>query len=339
MPDLRFFRPRGPFALSDLADRIGAKPPAPQDRELLIHNIGTLQLAECGELSLFCDPRYLAALRETRASAIVTTHALKHHVPEGSALLFATEPRLAFARAGHLLYPPPAVVPGIAAGAQIDPTASIGNDAQIDAGVVIGRNAAIGQRCHLGCNVVLGEGVRLGDDCRVGAQTAISHAVIGDRVTIASCVSIGGQGFGFVAGANGMLRMLHVGCVIIGADVEIGANCAIDRGAAGDTVIGAGTMLDNLVQIGHNVRLGQHCVLSGQVGIAGSTVLGDGVMVGGQTAISDHLTIGSGARIAGKSGVMRDVAPGEKVGGYPALPLRQWHRQTLGLLQLFGRRP
>ncbi len=131
--------------------------------------------------------------------------------------------------------------------------------------------------------------------------------------------------------------MLQLGRVVIEDDVEIGANCAIDRGATGDTVIGAGTVIDNLVQIGHNVRLGRNCVLCGQVGIAGSTEIGDGVMIGGQSAISDHLTIGAGARIAGKSGVMRDVAKGEAVGGYPAVPLRQWHKQNAALLRLFRR--
>jgi UDP-3-O-[3-hydroxymyristoyl] glucosamine N-acyltransferase len=185
---------------------------------------------------------------------------------------------------------------------------------------------------------VLGEGVMLGDDCRIGANTTISHALLGARVEVATSVSIGGQGFGFVPGPKGLVRMLQLGRVIIEDDVEIGANCAIDRGATGDTVIGAGTVLDNLVQIGHNVRLGRHCVLCGQVGIAGSTIVGDGVMIGGQTAISDHVKIGSGARIAGNSGVMRDVEPGGVVGGFPAMPIRDWHRQTAGLMRSFSHR-
>jgi UDP-3-O-[3-hydroxymyristoyl] glucosamine N-acyltransferase len=132
--------------------------------------------------------------------------------------------------------------------------------------------------------------------------------------------------------------MLQLGRVIIEDHVAIGSSCTIDRGATEDTVIGAGSVMDNLVQIGHNVRLGRRCVLSGQVGIAGSTILGDDVMVGGQTAISDHLRIGSGARIAGKSGVMRDVEAGGRIGGYPAIAVREWHRQTAGLRRLFGRK-
>lgn len=338
MTDLRFFRPSGPFSLNYIARQIGAETPAFGAGDTLIHDISTLETAESGDLSLFCDARYVTALLKTRASVVVTSRELGRHAPDGRCLLFAAEPRLAFAQIGHLLYPAPRLDPGVDASARIDRSAEIGGGSQIDPGAVIGGEARIGKRCHIGCHAVLGPGVVLGDDCRIGAHTAISNALIGARVEIASCVTVGGQGFGFVPGPGGMLRMLQLGRVIIEDDVEIGANCAIDRGATGDTVIGAGTVIDNLVQIGHNVRLGRRCVLSGQVGIAGSTILGDGVMVGGQAAISDHLTIGAGARIAGKSGVMRDVAPGARVGGYPAVPLRQWHRQTAGLLRLFGRR-
>ncbi len=337
MTDLRFFRPSGPFSLDYIAEKVGAEPPASKAGGILIHDIGDLETAKQGDLSLFCDARYTNALIETQASVVVTSRELGRHAPGDRCLLFAAEPRLAFARVGHLLYPAAPLEPGVNATAQIHPSAAIGHGSQIDAGAVIGRDVVIGEACHIGPHAVLGAGVVVGRDSRIGAHTTISNALIGARVEIASSGSIGGQGFGFVTGPRGLLRMLQVGRVIIESDVEIGANCAIDRGATGDTVIGAGTVIDNLVQIGHNVRLGRNCVLSGQVGIAGSTVLGDGVMVGGQAAISDHLTIGSGARIAGKSGVMRDVEPGNTVGGYPAMPLRQWHRQTAGLLRMFKR--
>ena len=157
---------------------------------------------------------------------------------------------------------------------------------------------------------------------------------------MASGVAIGSEGFGFVPGPKGLLRMLQLGRVVLEDRVEIGANCAIDRGANGDTVIGAGSVLDNLVHIGHNVRLGRNCILAGQVGIAGSTTLGDWVVIGGQTAIGDHVTIGSGVRIAGKSGVIRNLESGAEVAGYPAVPVRQWKRQsvTLGRLAAKGGR-
>ena len=336
MTDRRFFRACGPLALNYIASQIGAEEPSSSTSNIWIHDVGDLESAGSGDLSVFFDIRYAAALAGTKAGAVVTTRKLALHALEGLPLLFVADPRAAFARAGHLLYPaaPPNGV--ISCGAQIDPSALIGRGAQIDFGAIVGPKVTLGDRCHVASHAVLGTGVWIGSDSRIGAHCTIANTLIGDRAEIGSSCTIGGPGFGFVAGPDGPVRMLQLGRVIIEDDVAIGSNCTIDRGAMGDTVIGVGTVIDNLVQIGHNVRLGRRCVLSGQVGIAGSTILGDDVMVGGQTAISDHLAIGAGARIAGKSGVMRDVASGGRVGGYPAIPVRQWHRQTAGLLRLFG---
>jgi UDP-3-O-[3-hydroxymyristoyl] glucosamine N-acyltransferase len=281
----------------------------------------------------------MGAFAHSRASVIVTSNALEHHEHNGSWLLLVKDPRLAFAQIGHLFYPPDALHAQTHASAQIHPSAIIGPGSEICAGAVIGCDARIGQRCYIESNAVIGEGVVIGDDCAIGGNTAISHALIGARVRIDANVSIGGPGFGFVPGPAGLMRVTQLGRVIIEDDVQIGGNCAIDRGTMDDTVIGAGTVIDNLVQVGHNVRIGRNCVLAGQAGIAGSTTLGDNVMVGGQAAISDHLTIGSNARIAGKSGVMRDVAENEIVGGYPAMPVRQWHRQSVALARLSKRKP
>jgi len=337
MTDPRFFRRNGPFSLAEIAERIGAAPIDDETGRIMIHDIAALETAGPNEVSVFNDARYRAALAATRAGAIVTSRNLAAQAPNGSNLLIAAEPRLAYAQIGHLFYPTPALDPGIAASADIHPTATIGAGAQIASGAQIGRDAVIGAGCFIGAHVVLGDGVVLGDECRVEANTAISFTLIGARVEIATGVSIGGQGFGFVPGPKGLTRMLQLGRVIIEDDVEIGANCAIDRGATGDTVIGAGSVLDNLVHIGHNVRLGRSCIICGQVGIAGSTVVGDGVMMGGQVGVADHLTIGAGARIAAKSGVMRDVPPGMTVGGFPAMEIKQWHRQTTGLARLLHR--
>jgi UDP-3-O-[3-hydroxymyristoyl] glucosamine N-acyltransferase len=336
MADPRFFGRIGPFSLGDLARHVGAELSDPNAENLVIDDIAALEEAETGHISVFSDRRYEDLLVSTRASAVITSRDLARYAPSGHCLLIVAEPRLAYAQIGHLFYPLSALIPGTGAGAQIGPGVKIGAGSQIDAGAVVGPAVEIGQRCHIASSVVLGAGVVLGDDCRIGANTVITHALIGARVKIAPNATIGSDGFGFVPGPKGLVRMLQLGRVLIEDDVEIGANTAIDRGATGDTVIGAGTVLDNLVQIGHNVRLGRHCVLCGQVGIAGSTIVGDGVMMGGQAAISDHIKIGSGARIAGKSGVMRDVEPGQAVGGCPAVALRQWHRQTAGLARLFG---
>lgn len=334
MPDARFFRSAGPLPLAAIALHVKAELTDPRASATMIHGIGGLETAKDGDLSLFCDSRYREAFASSRASAVVTTRALAALVPFQGMLLVVSAPRVAYAEIGALFYPPAALEEGIHATAQIAASATVAAGCRIEAGAVVGANAKIGARCHLASNVVIGEGVELGDDCTIGANSAIGHALIADHVRIASNVSIGGPGFGFALGVRGMVRTPHLGRVIVEERVEIGGNCAVDRGADGDTVIGAGSVLDNLIQIGHNVRLGKNCVIAGQAGIAGSTTLGNNVVVGGQAAISDHLTIGSGARIAGKSGVMRDVGEGETVAGYPAVPVRQWHRQTVRVARL-----
>lgn len=338
MADPRFFHRRGPFSLADIAERVGAELSTAHAGHLMIRDIAALDDAAPGELSLFYDTRYLRALADTRAAAIVTSRNLARHAPTGTRLLLAAQPRLAYVQIGYLFYPVPAPDAVIDSRALIDPTATIGLGSRIDAGAVIGPGVAIGERCHIACNAVLEAGVSLGDGGRIAASATISHALIGSRVEIGAGACIGGPGFGYEPHPNGLMRMLQLGRVTIGDDVHVGANSVIDRGMGGDTVIGSGCKLDNLVQIAHNVRLGRSCVICGQAGIAGSATLGDGVMIGGHSAISDHVTIGSGARIAGNSGVMRDIEPGDVVGGFPAVPIRDWHRQTAGLMRSFSRR-
>lgn len=337
LTDPRFFRRGGPFALSYIATHVAAEPPDTASAAVMINDIAPLESAGRGELTVFCDARYRDKFLASEASAIITNRDLARNAPHRDGLLLVEQPRLAYAQIGHLFYPASPLVAEVSASALVDTSAVVGEGCRIDAGAVVSHGVKIGARCHIGSHAVLGPGVLIGDDCFIGANTTISHALIGDRVHIESCVTIGSQGFGFVPAPTGLLRMLQLGRVVIEDEVEIGANCAIDRGATGDTVVGAGTVIDNLVQIAHNVRLGRNCILCGQVGIAGSTEIGDGVMIGGQSAISDHLTIGAGARIAGKSGVMRNVAAGESVGGYPAVPLRQWHKQNSALARLFRR--
>ncbi len=337
MPDVRFFNRAGPFPLGVIAALVGAEPLAAGDDATPIHDIAALDCAEASDISVFTDTRYLDALLPTRAGAIIISRKLAHHAPGASRLIFVANPRLAYAQVGLLFYPRPELEPGIDPNARVHSTASLGAGSRIDAGAIIGRGVEMGERCHIGFNAVIGDGVRLGDDCWIGANTSISHAIIGRRVEIETGVTIGSQGFGFVPNGKGLTRMLQLGRVIIEADVQIGANCAIDRGATGDTVLGSGSVLDNLVHIAHNVQLGRHCIVCAQVGIAGSTVVGDGVMIGGQSGVSDHLSIGAGAHIAAKSGVIRDVEPSGVVGGFPAVAIKDWHRQTVAISRLSKR--
>jgi UDP-3-O-[3-hydroxymyristoyl] glucosamine N-acyltransferase len=339
MPDDRFFQRAGPFPLSTIAAIVGAEPLESGNDKVFIQDIAPLDAAGSDDISVFSDVRYLNALAPTRARTIIISRDLARHVVDPMRLMFVKDPRLAYAQVGRLFYPPLPLQPGIDANARVHENVVIGQGSQIDAGAVIGRGAEVGKRCHVAFNAVLGVGVRLGDDCRVGSNSNISHALIGHRVGIESGTTIGSQGFGFVPNGRGLTRMLQLGRVVIEDDVHIGANCAIDRGATGDTLIGTGCVLDNLVHIAHNVRLGRHCVICAQVGVAGSSVVGDGVMLGGQVGVADHLNVGARARIAGKSGVTRDVEPGAVLGGFPAIAIKSWHRQTVGLARLFKGRP
>ena len=229
-------------------------------------------------------------------------------------------------------------MPGVAPGAVIDPTARLGEGTAVEANAVIGPGVEIGKRCLIGANSVIAAGSVLGDEVRVGANVSISHALIGSRVRLYPGARIGQDGFGFALDPKAFVKVPQLGRVIIGDDVEIGANTTIDRGAVRDTIIGSGTMIDNLVQIGHNVQIGRGCVLVAQVGISGSTRLGDHVMLAGQVGLAGHLVIGSGARIGAQAGVMRDVAPGETVMGSPASPAKEFFRQIAALQRLARRK-
>lgn len=341
MTDKRFFRPEGPFTLGQIADYLGASRALFEQASanLLVRDLAELATASDGDLSLFSDTRHAAALASCHAGVVVTSEKLSAYPHNGIVFLLSENPRLTFARIGAMFYPRGPTIGRIHSSAIVSSSALIGEGVDIAARATIGGDAVIGARCRIGANSVIAEGVVLGEDCCIGANTTISHALIGNGVVVATNCSIGGEGFGFVKGPMGPIKVLQIGRVILEDGVEIGSNCAVDRGSLGDTVIGAMTMLDNFVQIGHNVRIGRACMIAGQAGVAGSTTIGDCVMVGGAASISDHLTIGTGAKIAGKSGVMRNVEPGETVAGYPAVPVRQWHRQTAALATLVNCKP
>jgi UDP-3-O-[3-hydroxymyristoyl] glucosamine N-acyltransferase len=334
MSDDRFFKRQGPFTLAVLAQKIGAELVQPERAGQLAHDIADLEQAGEDDVAVFSNARHACAFAKSHAGVVVTSRKLGDYPHNGSALLLTKDPRLALAELGRIFYPAGAPQSFIHPRATVADSASIGDNTAIAAGAVIGEHVVLGARSRIGANTVIEDHVVIGSDAVIGANCSISHALIGARVNISSNVSIGGEGFGFVSGPQGPVRLSHVGLVVIGNQVEIGSNCAIDRGGLSDTVIGDMTALDNLVQIGHNVRIGKGCVFAGQAGVAGSVTIGDYVMVGGAVSISDHVTIGDGAKIAGKSGVMRDVGPGETVAGYPAMPIRQWHRQTTALAKL-----
>jgi UDP-3-O-[3-hydroxymyristoyl] glucosamine N-acyltransferase len=322
--DPRFFPQAGPFGVAALAAAIGAE--ASFDDGRLISGVAPVQRAGAHQLSFIDNRRYAPLLAETRAGVVVVHPDLAARVPEGCVALVTKDPYRGWALAAAMLHPAPPAKPGIDPRAAIDPVAQIDPSAEIGPFAVIGARARIGAHCRIGPHAVIGEGVSIGAYGRVGAHASVSHAVLGDRVYIYPGARIGQDGFGFVSSSLPFLTVPQLGRVILEDDVEVGANSTIDRGSAQDTVIGAGSRIDNLVQIGHNVRLGRNCVLAAQVGVSGSTVLEDFVMLGGQAGLAGHLHIGKGAKIAAQSGLMADVPARAEMMGSPAEPIKEYLR-------------
>ncbi|MGL4488215.1 MAG: UDP-3-O-(3-hydroxymyristoyl)glucosamine N-acyltransferase [Rhizobiaceae bacterium] len=330
----QFFPLKRAFTASEAADLVGAKlvDEKHAGREILF--LKSLEQAVENSLVFADGKSYAEKLSSLPDCTLLCTEQLASYAPAHVAVIVVKKPQLAFSIIGKALLPEAASPSSFCGDMGTKQLGTVASSAQIEAnvtieqGAVVGAHVEIGEGSVIGPNAVIGAGCKIGRNCVIGPNTSVVHALIGNRVIIHAGARIGQDGFGYVGSHRGLEKMPQVGRVIIQDDVEIGANSAIDRGALDDTIIGEGTKIDNLVQIGHNVRIGRHSVIAGNCGLSGSVTVGDGVMIGGLTGVADHTKIGDGAQVAAASGVMNDIPAGERWGGAPAQPLKDLFREV-----------
>ena len=290
-----------------------------------VAGINTLARAGEAEISFLANRRYKDDLLTTRAAAVLLGAA--DEAPEGCRVIRVRDPYLAFAKLQRYFHPERVSSGKRHASAIIDATASLADDVDVGANAVIEAQASVGAGSIIGVGCVIGEGVQIGRNCLLHANAVVeAGCVLKDGVILQAGAVIGSDGFGYAWSGQGYLKIPQVGRVILEEDVEIGANSCVDRGAIGDTVIERGVKLDNLVQIGHNVRVGAFTVMASQVGISGSTTIGKGCQIGGQVGMAGHLKVGDGCRLAGRTAVIGDLEAGGVYAGNPAMPHRLWLR-------------
>lgn len=322
------------ITVAELALRVGGEVVGDGDR--VVRGVATLESARADQLSLVAHRKYISYVAATRAAAVLVGRDLAPALGEAQTRIVVGDPHVALREVLVLFHPPQRAAPGI------HPTAIIEGDVELGAGLsigpytVIGSGSRIGERVEIGSHVVIGSGCELGDDCVLHAHVTLYPGVrMGSRCTIQSGARLGCDGFGYVFVGGEHRSVPQVGGCVLGDDVDVGANTTIDRGSIGDTLIGRGAKLDNLIQIGHNVRIGERAILIAQVGVAGSSVVGEGAVLAGQVGVAGHLDIGAGARVGAQGGVIGDVPAGETYSGYPARP----HREALRAQAAFFKLP
>ena len=335
MVDTRFHRFAGPSTIGailtalDRADMVAGLGRS----DLSISGVTELDLAGAGDLALAAHTNYIDELRATSAGAVIVLPALRDVVPNHSLAIVADKPHQLFADILDHLYP--ANTRAVIASGRDDLGAPVfERDVSIGSNVVIGAGVEIGRGTIIGANTVIGAGVTIGRNCTIAANCTIDCAHVGNEVVIHSGVRIGTEGFGWLDFGLTNRKVPQLGRVLIQDRVEIGANSTIDRGALGDTMIGEDTKIDNLVQIGHNCKIGRACLIAAMSGLSGSTIVGDGVLMGGGVGTSGHLTIGAGSVVHGRAAVTKNWPPGSKLAGAPAQDIRDFWREIATMRKL-----
>ena len=315
-----FFKQKGPFLLNKIFDNIDP------NSKIKIHDIKPINEAQNLDLTFLESANYIDFAKSTKAVCCLTSEKLKSFLPKSCKPIIVKSVLFELCKVTRKFYP----------NADIDtpdlslkkPQKSKYNKVKFGNNVFIGKNCKIGKNTIIGSNTVVEHNVIIGENCTIGSQVSVKNSIIGNNVVIQDGCKIGLKGFGFIPSKEKNLRFPHIGRVLLKDNAEIGANCTIDRGSVGDTIIGKNTFLDNQVHVAHNVKIGNNCMIAGQVGFAGSSVIGDNVSIGGQAGISGHLKIGNNVKIGGGSGVVKDIPDSTVVMGYPAVPLKEFLRIT-----------
>ncbi|APG26626.1 UDP-3-O-(3-hydroxymyristoyl)glucosamine N-acyltransferase [Syntrophotalea acetylenivorans] len=316
--------------LKELADLIGGTVVGDGDAE--IHRVAGIDSAKPGEITFLANPKYLPLLKTTQASAVMVTPGVE---APGVSLLVCPNPYLAFAKVLTALHVAKPEYRGIMEGAYVDPEAKIADGVTIHPGCVIGKNVSVGSGTTLYPGVLLYDNVTVGEDCLIHAGTVVREGCrLGNRVIVQPKAVIGSDGFGFAPDGSSYFKIPQVGIVVIEDDVEIGANSCLDRAALGETRIGRGTKIDNLVQIAHNVKIGADSIIVSQVGIAGSTEIGKHCTLGGQVGVAGHIKVGDNTMVGAQSGVTGNMPGGEVISGTPAIPHRDWLKAATSFSKL-----
>ena len=313
-----FFEKKGPLNLSEIFED--------SDSKIKISDVKSLDEATNSDLTFLESNDYVEFAKSTKASFCLTTDRLKIYLPKSCKPIIVKNVLLELCKAVRKFYP----------NADIDypdkslkkPLKSKYIKVKFGNNVFIGKNCEIGKNTIIGSNTIVEHNVIIGEDCVIGSQVVIKNSILGKNVVIQDGCKVGLKGFGFIPIKNKNLRFPHIGKVILKDHSEIGANCTIDRGSIGNTVIGKNTFLDNQVHVAHNVKIGDNCMIAGQVGFAGSSNIGDSVSIGGQAGISGHLKIGNNVKIGGGSGVVKNIPNNTIVMGYPAVPLKDFLKKT-----------
>lgn len=333
MVDVNFFSSIANFTIEEIASLFDAKILNCNDSKKTILSLAALDEAGSNELAFLSNAKYADSLGNCKAAVCFIADKFVKKAPESLPLLVVQNPYYSWALLASKMYQSNNRN-NFSAKDNISSAAKIGENCVFEPNIVICDGVQIGNNCFIGANSYIGNNVKLGNNCTIGQNVTITHSLIGDNAHIMTGARIGQDGFGFAFEQGKHFKVPQLGRVIIGNNVDIGSNSCIDRGSINDTIIGDGTIIDNLVQIAHNVKIGKHCVIVSQVGISGSTKLADYVVLGGQVGVAGHLEIGTAAQVAAQSGIAKNIDAKQVVGGSPAMPIRKWHRQNSLLRKL-----